>query len=89
MSEPGNIDIFNFYARRIFRLMPRLFVTLAIAYGLTYAGLLPGGITVRGLAAQLLYFANTTPYFSMRATRFHRAQVSFGRSRSRSTSTFC
>jgi peptidoglycan/LPS O-acetylase OafA/YrhL len=57
-ERTGKINIFNFYARRIFRLMPPLFVTLAIAYGLTYAGLLPGGITVRGLAAQLLYFAN-------------------------------
>jgi peptidoglycan/LPS O-acetylase OafA/YrhL len=52
------INIPQFYARRMFRLMPPLFVSLAIAYGLTYAGLLAGGITITGLAAQLLYFAN-------------------------------
>jgi peptidoglycan/LPS O-acetylase OafA/YrhL len=52
------INILNFYARRVFRLMPPLLVSLAIAYGLTYAGLLSGSITGVGLAAQLLYFAN-------------------------------
>jgi peptidoglycan/LPS O-acetylase OafA/YrhL len=57
-ERTGRINILQFYARRMFRLMPPLFVTLAIAYGLTYAGLLPGGITITGLAAQLLYFAN-------------------------------
>jgi len=54
----GGINILNFYARRVFRLMPPLVVTLAIAYGLTYSGLLAGAITSKGLAAQLLYFAN-------------------------------
>jgi peptidoglycan/LPS O-acetylase OafA/YrhL len=57
-EKTGRIDIPKFYARRVFRLMPPLIVTLAIAYGLTFAGLLAGGITVTGLAAQLLYFAN-------------------------------
>jgi peptidoglycan/LPS O-acetylase OafA/YrhL len=57
-ERTGVINILNFYARRMLRLMPSLFVSLAIAYGLTYAGLLSGGITNRGLAAQLLYFAN-------------------------------
>jgi peptidoglycan/LPS O-acetylase OafA/YrhL len=54
----GEIDISNFYVRRVFRLMPPLFISLAIAYGLTYAGLLTGGMTITGLAAQFLYFAN-------------------------------
>jgi peptidoglycan/LPS O-acetylase OafA/YrhL len=57
-ARTGKIDILKFYARRVFRLMPPLFISLAIAYGLTYSGLLPGGITLKGLAAQLLYFAN-------------------------------
>ena len=57
-ERTGGISIFNFYARRVFRLMPPLIVTLAIAYGLTYSGWLAGGITSKGLAAQLLYFAN-------------------------------
>ena len=57
-ERTGKINILQFYARRMFRLMPPLFVSLAIAYGLTYAGLLSGGITISGLAAQLFYFAN-------------------------------
>jgi len=57
-ARTGGINIANFYARRVFRLMPPLIVSLAVAYGLTYSGLLAGGITAKGLAAQLLYFAN-------------------------------
>lgn len=54
----GKIDILSFYTRRVFRLAPTLLVTLTIAYGLTYLGLLGGRITLEGFAAQLLYFAN-------------------------------
>jgi peptidoglycan/LPS O-acetylase OafA/YrhL len=57
-ERTGGINILKFYARRMLRLMPPLFVSLALAYGLTYAGLLAGRITDTGLAAQLLYFAN-------------------------------
>jgi peptidoglycan/LPS O-acetylase OafA/YrhL len=57
-ERTGGIAIPRFYARRVFRLMPPLIVSLAIAYGLTYSGWLAGGITGKGLAAQLLYFAN-------------------------------
>jgi peptidoglycan/LPS O-acetylase OafA/YrhL len=52
------INISKFYVRRVFRLMPPLLVTLTLAYGSTFAGLLPGGISLQGLAAQLFYFAN-------------------------------
>jgi peptidoglycan/LPS O-acetylase OafA/YrhL len=54
----GNIAILNFYTRRIFRLAPPLLITLAIAYGLTYSGLLAGEITLEGLTSQIMYFAN-------------------------------
>jgi peptidoglycan/LPS O-acetylase OafA/YrhL len=47
-----------FYARRMLRLFPPLLLTLLIAYTLTATGLLPGGVSVGGLASQLLYFAN-------------------------------
>jgi peptidoglycan/LPS O-acetylase OafA/YrhL len=57
-DRTGRIDIRNFYLRRCFRLFPPLLVTLAIAYGLVATGILPGGITLRGLLSQLLYFAN-------------------------------
>jgi len=57
-ERTGGLNILNFYARRVFRLMPPLVISLTIAYGLTYSGLLAGAITSKGLAAQLLYFAN-------------------------------
>lgn len=57
-ERASGIDILRFYARRILRLMPPLFISLAIAYGLTYAGWLSGSITTAGMTAQLLYFAN-------------------------------
>ncbi|MGJ4912669.1 acyltransferase family protein [Bradyrhizobium sp. HKCCYLRH2060] len=57
-ERTGGLDVPSFYARRVFRLMPPLLLSLAIAYGLTAAGLLDGGMTVKGLAAQVLYFAN-------------------------------
>jgi peptidoglycan/LPS O-acetylase OafA/YrhL len=57
-DRTGGINILNFYARRVLRLMPPLLISLAIAYALTYAGLLSGSITGAGLVAQLLYFAN-------------------------------
>jgi peptidoglycan/LPS O-acetylase OafA/YrhL len=57
-EKTGGIDIPKFYVRRAFRLLPPLVVTLAIAYGLNLAGVLGGGITAAGVAAQLLYFAN-------------------------------
>lgn len=58
----GAISISNFYIRRMFRLLPPLLVTLAVAYALTYAGLLGGGISLGGLLSQLFYFAN---YYSI------------------------
>jgi peptidoglycan/LPS O-acetylase OafA/YrhL len=54
----GQINITNFYTRRVLRLMPPLLISLMIAYILTYTKVLSGGITGAGLAAQLLYFAN-------------------------------
>jgi peptidoglycan/LPS O-acetylase OafA/YrhL len=62
LQQTGTLDIFGFYARRIFRLMPPLLITLAIAYGLVASSILPGTITFKGLTAQLLYFAN---YYSV------------------------
>lgn len=57
------IDIYAFYVRRFFRLMPPLLITLTIAYCMTYANILPGNITFAGIAAQLLYFANYLEVF--------------------------
>jgi len=57
-ERTGQINILNFYIRRVFRLLPPLLLTLAIAYTLTWAGFLPGGISINGFLAQLFYFAN-------------------------------
>jgi peptidoglycan/LPS O-acetylase OafA/YrhL len=61
-ERTGQISILNFYIRRVFRLLPPLLLTLAIAYALTWAGPLPGGISINGFLAQLFYFAN---YYSI------------------------
>ena len=61
-EQAETLDVLGFYARRVFRLMPPLLITLAVAYGLVASGFLPGAISVKGLAAQLLYFAN---YYSL------------------------
>jgi hypothetical protein len=83
----GNINILKFYARRMFRLMPPLFISLAIAYCLTYVGLLSGGITIGGLVAQIYILQITMVCFSIQATRSPTAPVSFGRLQSKSIFT--
>ncbi len=60
--QTGTIGIRAFYVRRVCRLLPPMLIALALAYALTFARLLPGGITPGGVAAQLLYFAN---YYSI------------------------
>jgi peptidoglycan/LPS O-acetylase OafA/YrhL len=87
-ERSGRLSIPKFYARRFFRLMPPLIITLAIAYSLTFSGLLPGGITAAGLAAQLLYSPTTTGCSSIREPRFPQAPASSGPSRWKSISTF-
>lgn len=57
-STNGTISIGQFYARRAFRLMPPLIVTLTMAYSLTYLGFLPGRISLDGFLSQTFYFAN-------------------------------
>lgn len=61
-DRTGGISIAHFYIRRFFRLMPPLLLTLAVAYTLTWAGKLPGGISTNGFLAQIFYFAN---YYSI------------------------
>lgn len=58
----GAISITNFYIRRMFRLLPPLLVTLAVAYALAFGGFLGGGISLGGFLSQLFYFAN---YYSI------------------------
>ncbi len=57
-ERTGGINILELLCPSRVQADAPLVVSLAIAYGLTYSGLLAGGITSKGLAAQLLYFAN-------------------------------
>jgi peptidoglycan/LPS O-acetylase OafA/YrhL len=86
-QRTGGINILKFYVRRMLRLIPPLFVSLAIAYALTYAGLLSGGITITAQQLSFCISPTTMACFSILVTRFQTAPVSFGHLRSRSTST--
>jgi peptidoglycan/LPS O-acetylase OafA/YrhL len=57
-NERGSVNVGHFYGRRAFRLLPSLFVTLAIAYLLVAIGTLDGGMSWQGLGSQIFYFAN-------------------------------
>jgi peptidoglycan/LPS O-acetylase OafA/YrhL len=57
-EKSGTISIKKFYIRRLLRLSPPLLFTLALVYTLTYLGIFRGAATLRGLGAQIFYFAN-------------------------------
>jgi len=63
-DETLSINIRHFYLRRVLRLYPPLIVTLAIAYGLVYFGLLHDVVTWAGALSQLFYFANYYQLYS-------------------------
>jgi peptidoglycan/LPS O-acetylase OafA/YrhL len=54
----GSISLRRFYARRFIRLSPPFFITLALASTLVFLNVLPGAVTLEGLAAQTFYLAN-------------------------------
>ncbi len=57
-ARTGHVNVVQFYLRRMFRLYPPLICTLALAYGLTYLHMNDGGLSWKGLAAQLGYLSN-------------------------------
>jgi peptidoglycan/LPS O-acetylase OafA/YrhL len=61
-NQKDAINVKHFYGRRAYRLLPSLFITLAISYFLVAIGGLGGGTSWRGLGSQLFYFAN---YFTI------------------------
>ena len=75
----GTLSIRNFYLRRALRILPPFYIVLALAVGLVTAGVLPGPIESRAVAAQALHFSNywfifqgsdgtpagTVPYWSL------------------------
>jgi peptidoglycan/LPS O-acetylase OafA/YrhL len=56
----GDISLPYFYMRRAFRILPPMYVTLAIAYAIGATGLLPNPGNLFGLAAASFYFFNYT-----------------------------
>ncbi len=51
-EKSGRVSVGKFYLRRLLRLSPPLFITLAIVYLLTHLGYFRGDATWRGLGAQ-------------------------------------
>lgn len=60
----GTVSLRAFYIRRLLRLSPPLFVTLAIVYALVAIGQLPGEIAPLPMVSQALYFYNYYVAFS-------------------------
>ncbi len=56
--KTGVISLKNFYIRRAFRILPPLYLTLALAFLLGFLGLLPDRGNWQGLLAALLYATN-------------------------------
>ena len=54
----GGISLKSFYIRRLIRLSPPLFVTLAIVYGLVAMDFLPGTLDPLAIISQMFYFYN-------------------------------
>jgi peptidoglycan/LPS O-acetylase OafA/YrhL len=54
----GRIDLKAFYLRRIFRILPAMYVTLALGVAVSAFGLLPSSMTPLGILAPALQFTN-------------------------------
>jgi len=57
------INFKYFFIRRFFRLSPPLFITIIISSILVYFGFLGGGVSFKGLFAQIFYLANYQAIF--------------------------
>src|SRR5262245_53261042 len=57
-ARDGRINYTNFYVRRLLRLMPPLFVVVALSGLLARTPLIDGGFTIGGLLSSLFYAGN-------------------------------
>jgi peptidoglycan/LPS O-acetylase OafA/YrhL len=60
VEKTSTVSLRKFYVRRAFRILPPMYVTLAIGYGLGAAGLLHEAGNLSGLAAASAYLFNYT-----------------------------
>jgi peptidoglycan/LPS O-acetylase OafA/YrhL len=70
----GSISYRSFYLRRLLRLMPPLFIVVAIAGLLALASIINGGFTTGGLLSALFYFGN----YHLIANDFHGMPAGIG-----------
>jgi peptidoglycan/LPS O-acetylase OafA/YrhL len=61
----GNISLKAFYIRRAFRILPPMYITLALTYVLVFMRVLSGPIGVAGFLAALLYVNNYYVLFAI------------------------
>ena len=57
-EKNGRVDLRAFYLRRAFRILPLLYLTLAVAIALRLAGQLGGSITAGSTLSQVLHWSN-------------------------------
>ena len=57
-DQIGSIHLGQFYLRRILRIFPPFYITLALLVAATLAGLLPGALSWRAVAAQAAFLTN-------------------------------
>ncbi len=57
-QKTGAVSIWNFYIRRSLRILPPMWISMALALILSAAGLLSTNITSIGVAAQLVFLTN-------------------------------
>lgn len=58
IETTGTVHFGNFYLRRVLRILPPFYLTLAVAISLTLLGVLPGQLRLMPTLAQVLHFAN-------------------------------
>ena len=59
-ASTGGISLKNFYLRRVFRILPPMYIVLIVAVLLGVTGVFPSQMSLRGVLAQ---FANVTNYY--------------------------
>ncbi|MGD0524840.1 MAG: acyltransferase [Polyangiaceae bacterium] len=57
-ESTGTVNLKQFYLRRVFRILPPFYLTLALAMVAATTGMIPGGFSSSAVAAQSLFAAN-------------------------------